>query len=395
MDVGVLAYRFDYYPYVRNIIGVVPGAKYRKVKDLYSRANAGARLLNRLAHRQLLSTFDLNNQYYDFNLNRVDLLHFFNGISYGRTPWVSTFETVLPRFEGVVQISRQPDPRVMEARRNIRAFEKLAGPSCKCLIAISQCAAHMQHRLLVQYPQFQKIIEEKLVVMHPPQGLWVSNFEEKQVDLNGCIRFMFVGNAFFRKGGIEMLETLKMVRERYHYEMDLTIVSALDIDGYAVQITPDTIQRTKALLEENKDWITHYPHLPNTKVLELMKHAHVGLLPTYADTYGYSVLEFQASGCPVISTNVRALPEINESDKGWIIPLPTNDVGEAIYATESERMLISNNIRTGLEEALHQIFNDRSLLSKKSEQSILGIKAHHSMSEFSTKMAEIYQSALR
>ena len=56
---------------------------------------------------------------------------------------------------------------------------------------------------------------------------------------------------------------------------------------------------------KGSDWITHYETLPNDYVLELMREQHVGLLPTWSDTYGYSVLEFQGIGVPVITTNVN------------------------------------------------------------------------------------------
>ena len=43
-----------------------------------------------------------------------------------------------------------------------------------------------------------------------------------------------------------------------------------------------------------------------------MATSHIGLLPTYNDSYGYSVIEFFSYGCPVITTNILALPEINQ-----------------------------------------------------------------------------------
>jgi glycosyltransferase involved in cell wall biosynthesis len=96
------------------------------------------------------------------------------------------------------------------------------------------------------------------------------------------------------------------LRERDKYEIELTIVSSLNIDNYATKKEPSDVQRVKNFIQKNSDWINYFPQLPNHEVLELMKKSHVGLLPTYADTYGYSVLEFQAAGCPVITTNVRA-----------------------------------------------------------------------------------------
>ncbi len=98
------------------------------------------------------------------------------------------------------------------------------------------------------------------------------------------------------------------------------------------------IQRTAAFIQGNREWINYFPQLPNSEVLDMMKKAHIGLLPTYADTYGYSVLEFQAAGCPVVTTNVRSLPEINDNDKGWLIEVPKNRMGEAIYSTDTDRI---------------------------------------------------------
>ena len=37
---------------------------------------------------------------------------------------------------------------------------------------------------------------------------------------------------------------------------------------------------------EEASWITHYEALPNSEVIDLCRKAHVGLLPTFADTYG-------------------------------------------------------------------------------------------------------------
>ena len=98
MKVGVLSYRFDYYTYLRNILFKLPEAEYVPVKDLYSNLRRAALFANRNLNKGLFPTFDLNNQFDDFELNKVDILHFSNGVSYGRTPWVSHFETLLPRF---------------------------------------------------------------------------------------------------------------------------------------------------------------------------------------------------------------------------------------------------------------------------------------------------------
>jgi len=394
MIVGVLGYRFDYYPYIRNIVDIIPGIEYRKAKDVFSRLNAGARILNRLTGRELISTFDLNNQFYDFDKNKVDLLHLFNGISYGHTPWVSTFETILPRFRRLVQGSHGVSPGFAAPWNLSRAFDSLARDPCKHIIAISNCTANMQRAMLAEFNSYKESIEKKLVVMHPPQDLTVSQFTDKQIDMRGQIRFMFVGNAFFRKGGREVLETLKILRDTFEYDIQLTIISSFYVDTYVIKVTPGDIHWATDFMEQNKDWIRYFKQMPNSQVLEKMKDTHIGLLPTYADTYGYSVLEFQAAGCPVITTNVRALPEINDNDRGWIIEVPKNELGEAIYTTKENRFAISTAIRAGLVSAVQEIFTDRSIIPIKSEQALSAIKRNHSKENFAARMKELYLEAL-
>ena len=394
MIVGIVGYRFDHYAYIRNIVGIVPGIEYRKAKDLFARVNAGARTLNRFTKREIISTFDLNNQFYDFNLNKVDLLHLFNGISYGHIPWVSTFETILPRFRNVVQRTHGSSPGFVSEWKLRKAFEALASNTCKQIIALSNCTVNIQRELLAEFSTYGEKIERKLVVMHPPQDVLVSEFADKQIDLHGRIKFMFVGNAFFRKGGREIIDTISMLRDQYHYDIELTIVSDLRIDGYAAKVNPEEIQRTAAFIQGNREWINYFPQLPNSEVLDMMKKAHIDLLPTYADTYGYSILEFQAAGCPVITTNVRSLPEINDNDKGWVIEVPKNRMGEAIYSTDTDRMVIREAIRKGLEKVVHEIFADKSIIPTKSEKAILSIKTSHSREGFSSRMKNIYLNAI-
>jgi glycosyltransferase involved in cell wall biosynthesis len=398
MIVGIVYYRFNYYPYRRNIVGILDEVDYKKVKDGYSLLNIAAQRLNRLAKREMIFTFDLNNQFQDFNLNKVDILHFFNGISYGKTPWVSTFETILPRFKEALALQRELNVNLARDTRSgewktRKALDVMAGNSCKRLIALSECNLLMQRNLLKNYSEYKETIESKLVVMHPPQELLVSHFSDKGIDLEGKIKFMFVGASFFRKGGMEIIETFKELRDKNNYDIELTLVSSLRIDNYATGEGLEDIKRAAQFISENSNWIKHIPHLPNKEVLSMMKQTHIGLLPTYADSYGYSVLEFQSVGCPVITTNVRALPEINNNEKGWLIEVPKDQLGEAIYTTTENKQSISSAIRAGLEKAVNEIFADRKIIAQKSEKAITGLMERHSISDYAARMQNIYLDA--
>ena len=263
------------------------------------------------------------------------------------------------------------------------------------MVALSECAAHIEKAFLADFKPYQEAIEKKLIVLHPPQKLIVHHFTDKNISLDGAIKFLFVGNAFFRKGGKEIVETFLDIKERFGYPIELIIVSSFDMDTYAAHETEKDSREIKSLIKQNTSWITHFAHLPNTEVLGLMKGAHVGLLPTYADTYGFSVLEFQASGCPVISTNIRALPEINNNDAGWLIDVPKSFLGEAYYSTSAERHTLSQSIRQGLERVLHEIFGNREIIAKKSNLAIQRIQEHHDPRQFGANLKDVYLEAIQ
>jgi glycosyltransferase involved in cell wall biosynthesis len=106
-------------------------------------------------------------------------------------------------------------------------------------------------------------------------------------------------------------------------------------------------------------------------------------------------LEAQACGLPVISTDVRALPEINNTDIGWIIRVPKNDLGEALYFTAEERERLSQQIQAGLKAIIHNIVADPSVIFEKAIKSIERIREMHDPTAYAQKLRGIYQDALQ
>jgi glycosyltransferase involved in cell wall biosynthesis len=394
MKVGVLYYRWDYYTYTRTILHQVPGVTYRPVHDLYSTLNRVVQKVNRTAGRTVFPHFDLNNQFQDFGLNGVDLLHFFNGISYGKTPWVSNFETLLPRLSGLLAQYNQRPVELHPDRRARHAFDALSGDTCKQLVALSECTRKIQLDLLQRLPFDTQAIQRKLTVLHPPQEKMIADYDEKGLDPDGPVRFILVGAGFFRKGGREILRVFERLVRQQHYPIELVIVSSMRIDQYAAHETEEDVAWAQETIAANRDWITHHPSLPNDQVLALMRSAHVGLLPTYADTYGMSVLECQAHGTPVITTNVRALPELNNEQAGWLIEVPRDDLGEGLYATVEQRAQLSAAIEAGLERVLHEIFADRACLRRKGIAALEKVERENNPAGFAARMGAIYQQAL-
>jgi glycosyltransferase involved in cell wall biosynthesis len=298
----------------------------------------------------------------------------FNSIRIDGGPCVTFFETTLPRIS---------NKRTLLRFLQVRAMKKA---HCKSLVAISDCAMRLQLELQLQH--------QPIHVLHPPQNVLVDHAWKKRFEHAETIHFCFVGRDFARKGGIEILRAFNQLGP---HNWRLTIVSDLLLNDYATQYShEEQIQlriEIDGILQNRKSQIEHFENLDNSRVLELMKTTHVGLLPTWHDTYGYSVLEFQANGCPVVTTDVRALPEINNSKCGWVLP-----VGAKFEATispldeEERRREFSKTLEYLLVDAFEDILsgtgNDLAILA---EQAVERIRREHDPAAHKVRLTEILE----
>lgn len=309
------------------------------------------------------SKYLYQNSFLDLDLPPVKLYHFFNTISYGKKPWITTFETDLPRWYPTTK------------SREEKGMKLLAGSSCKALIALSENTLLHKRITLANYPHLQKELEEKMFVLHPPQRMLISDYHEKILPTDTLV-FSLVGADFFRKGGRELVQAFDVLLGK-KYPLKLNIISKLDFGDYATQTTRSDQEDTLRIIGKYPASIKHFPYLENSKVLELFKNSHVALLPSWADTYGYSLLEGQANGCPVISTNIRALPEINKEASGWIARVPVDEAGDSIVNTQQDRDMFSSILKEQLIEILEGIVRDPGSIARKGMASMERIKMFH------------------
>lgn len=390
--IGVLEYRTGFYTYLRTIMNKLPEAEYVPVRDLFSLRRRLALKINRMIGKPLIPTFDLNNQFEDFDINKVDLLHLMNGVSYGKTPWVVSFETIVPRLTELVtrhQGANRGEALLTPSVR--RALEALGGNACRQLIAWSENSAKIQKDLLREFPaEFSQPILNKLMVLHPPQEVLSKVKPMRAPTAEEPLRFVLVGAAFFRKGGRELFEAFRKLHEEEGLPVRLVVISSLRLEPYAAHENEFDVDWAKDVIDSKPKWLEYYASLPNEQVLSLMKQADVGLLPSWADTYGLSVIEAQACGCPVITTDIRAFPEMNNNRVGWMIKVPKNELGEALYTNETDRQLLSETIRKGLEEIVREIVGNPQLIVDKGTLALEKIKDQHDPRRYADALRSVY-----
>ena len=358
------------YPEKRNIIDLPhEGVRFVRHRDpvqlldlLYFKATG------KLAHQ-------LHAVHHDLGLRRADVLHFFNKLSLSRTPWVSTFETRIPRVY-------QPGPKL---------FDALARPACKQLIAMSQRALRIQQAMLEQRPTIKDDVLSKTIVLHPAQRALIDRTDDKG-PLGELIHFTFVGHEFFRKGGLATLRTFDRAIANGS-PVQLTIVSELLTGDHVSQSGAAEVNEALAIIGRHPKRIMHHGSLSNAEVMELLRKSDVVLLPTLHDSYGYSVLEGQAMGCPVISTDVAALPEINDDDRGWIIRAPKDEMGEGLWRTPEARSRFSLAIEEQLASHLEEIVRSPNLIRKKGARALDRIRSDHDPADRARVLDAIYARA--
>ncbi|MGE9550248.1 glycosyltransferase family 4 protein [Erwinia amylovora] len=374
----------DNYPERRTII-VDAGVEYvnYKNKNLYYYLN----LLNQKVLKKRKNF--LFKPVVQLQQGKVDIFHLFNEVALTDRKWVATFETELPRI--LPPSSGNKSENIPELKR---LFPALAAANCVALIALSAAAFRMEQKLLRSSPELSDAILNKMVVIHPPQKLYVQNREPRKI--TQPVHFVFVGNEFYRKGGGEVVRAFDQLLSEGKIQptqVKVTLIGDLEKrHNYALGKYQDDAQfsgATDAAIAGHSSF-EHVKFMPNEQVLSLLQHADVGLLPTWAETYGFSVLEMQSCGCPVITTNVRALPEINPQEAGWQVTHELNDDWEYSVSSAQDRDQLRQQTVKQLKALILDIVARPEQIIIKANAAIERIRAEHDVEAYQAKLRTLY-----
>lgn len=317
----------------------------------------------------------------------TQVIHLFNEVACTKKRWVSTFETELPRVLPVPGLPKLTNPELE------KQLKLVAAPQCVAIVAISEATKQIQLKLLEAFPEEAASIVKKMHTLHPPQPVL---YDGQRSSEDNRLIFTFVGNEFYRKGGAEIvLAFSELVKEGVisAETVEVNIIGSLN-NRYNVahgkyQDDERFQQEIERLLSSNAIF-KHAESRPNDEIIALLKRTHVGLLPTWQDTYGFSVLEMQACGCPVISTNVRALPEINPAEAGWLIQCPLNDMFELTINSVEEKTALRRLIVSQLKASVQSIVENRESVVPRSKQAVKRIQDKHDPVRFKENLNAIY-----
>ena len=355
----------------RNITGLpLADVEFRQVLDPMRLLGAASyRVLGRTPQRVRYSHLDVG-------VARVDLFHHFFTIAITRRPWVLSASSYVPRWD----------------RSSRSGIERVARDNCRRFIALSDNTWAVQRDALEAFPDLAERVAAKVTVVHPAQAPLVESAADKTAP-DDVLHLVFVGADFFRKGGLEALRVVSRLLDE-GAPLRLTVVSSLDAGDYASRAGTAELDDARSLLARHGDKIRHHVRLPNDEVLGLLRGAHAALLPTWADTYGYSVLEAQACACPVLTTDVRALPEVNDDACGWVVPVHKDGLGNAEIETAGDRVSFARHLEEGIEAALRSMLADPAEVARRGRAALDRIRRDHDPQDRARMLRAIYEDAL-
>lgn len=259
-----------------------------------------------------------------FPLKRFDLIHGFNRIPIGTTPYIIGFESHLPRAFCI------------EHTKLFAAMAKsLSGNRCRGIVAISEYAKRLflnQHENRPWFPE----LAEKLIVRYP--NIHVPDTPDQYIPrISKSIHLLFVGNHFGRKGGTAVVR----LAEKAHkagLPVHVEIISTLEV-GACSWVDPRRTEYFDSYFElmNTLPNVSLTKGLPNIGVIKKVITSDFVLLPTFADTFGFSVIEAMANHTPVIATNQGALGEfIVDNKNGFLLDLDT-DNGDWVHTCAKNR----------------------------------------------------------
>jgi glycosyltransferase involved in cell wall biosynthesis len=247
------------------------------------------------------------------------LVHAHNRIPLAAKRFICSFENALPRAFGFSDSSllRAAMQAALESKR------------CRRLVAMSH-AAKRYFQARQPDPAVRARLEAKLMVRHPNVHMGAPE-DALAGDAAEHLHVTFVGGHFGRKGGAACVRAAEIALAR-RLPVTFHIISSLQV-GQSTWLDPTLPDFFEPYLSKLSLPNIHFlAGLPNAEVRALLGRSHFLLLPTLADTFGFSMIEAMAEHTPVMASQLSAAPEIvAEGANGYLLDLPADPSGDWAY----------------------------------------------------------------
>ena len=292
-----------------------------------------------------------------FNMPRVmlvstdaDLIHSTRGlIILNKKPWVVDIEYARS-FVG----SRHGALLNPDMQRRIVKY--LSSEYCRKIMPHCSAAVKSMHSI------FGKKFDKKTEVVYPA----IRKSKKYKKSKSNSLNIFFYGrDRFFLKGGKETLEAFTQLQKRY----DVTLTMKADVPAEYKEKYPNVNYEERML--------------PKEQFFEkIFSRADIFCFPTFMDTFGFVLLEAMSLGLPIVATDIFAMREIVENNKGgFTIKSPLTWHNEKYLFKWKSWDQYSQMARKDFPAFTNDLY-------KKLEQLIVDDKLRKKMGSFNKKLVE-------
>lgn len=144
---------------------------------------------------------------------------------------------------------------------------------------------------------------------------------------------LFLSRLETKKNVHGLIKTFNFLKERYQIPHKLVLAGPF---GFGFEGNKSDQIVTTGYISRDQKW-------------SLLKGADMFILPSFYEGFGLPILEAQAAGVPVITSNLSSMPEVAGSGALLINPRDTSQISEAIY-----KLIKSDKIKRDLIEKGYQ-----------------------------------------
>lgn len=231
----------------------------------------------------------------------------------------------------------------------------------------------------------------KVTVVHPAVRAVADSAIRYRDD--SAVRLLFSGD-FFRKGGANVIDAFEIAQQQYpSIQLRVCCDESIDFNTPNVAMRQEYLARMAA-----NPGIRMMGRIPRQQLVEeVLPDTDIYLLPTYAETFGMSLLEAMAFGIPVIATNHFAIPEmIDDEVSGLLIDTARWDADRLFkgYVVDQIPADFREHVTAGVLSRLLRLIESAQLRKTIGRAALAVARSRFSFETRNSRMLEIYRTAL-
>lgn len=232
---------------------------------------------------------------------------------------------------------------------------------------ISRIIRLSDRTLVIDQTSYETLKEESFTNIHLlPNPL--SDRIVEQIRAHAVVRpqtrhLLFVGQMLPAKGIFELIEACKDIPD-----IHLKMIGTLPL-GIKEQLLEKSHQLS------GNEWLEIVGEKEHSEVIEEMLSTSLFVLPSYTEGFPNVILESMACGCPIVASEVGAIPEMLD-----------------IYSLRPAGICVPPKEIVPLKEAIIKILEDRSLALQYGENARKRVGETYSMPSIWQKMIHIWKS---